>query len=262
MFEKVLLDEKKYSRKKPIAVAIVFEISIIVFLVFAPLLFKTDGSAELILIEQVFLPLEPQAGLSKSDESKSTPSPKNHKRGPEPAEPIQKEILQSPTEIPLEVIIENDVGNKSELKEEGKEEGERNTSGVPDGKPCNTPECVPGGTSDSTKKEEEPEPEAEPPPPEPSPRVGGDVKQAKLIHKVEPVYPPLAKQNRIQGNVVLEGIIGLNGKIHNIKVVSGHPLLTQSAIDAVKQWIYEPATLNNEPIEVKTTITVKFVLKN
>jgi serine/threonine-protein kinase len=89
-------------------------------------------------------------------------------------------------------------------------------------------------------------------------RIGGNVIAANLISQVMPVYPPLAKQARIQGVVVLEAEISKEGTIDNLKVVTGHPLLIQAAIDAVKQWRYKPTMLNNEPVPVVTTITVNF----
>jgi protein TonB len=88
--------------------------------------------------------------------------------------------------------------------------------------------------------------------------VGGAVTQANQITKVQPVYPALAKQARIQGIVVLEAEISREGLIENLRVVSGHPLLTQAAIDAVKQWTYKPTMLNGEPVPVVTTVTVNF----
>ena len=103
---------------------------------------------------------------------------------------------------------------------------------------------------------------APPPPPPPPPqqrvRVGGNVIAANLISQVKPVYPPLAKQARIQGVVVLEAEISKEGTIDNLKVITGHPLLIQAAIDAVRQWRYKPTMLNNEPVPVVTTITVNF----
>jgi protein TonB len=89
-------------------------------------------------------------------------------------------------------------------------------------------------------------------------RVGGNVIAANLLQQVKPVYPPLAKQARIQGIVVLEAEISKEGTIDNLKVITGHPLLIQAAIDAVKQWRYKPTMLNQEPVPVVTTITVNF----
>jgi len=74
------------------------------------------------------------------------------------------------------------------------------------------------------------------------------------------VYPPLARQARIQGTVRFSAIIGKDGTIQNLQLVSGHPLLVQSATDAVKQWVYQPTQLNGEPVEVITQIDVNFTL--
>jgi protein TonB len=91
-------------------------------------------------------------------------------------------------------------------------------------------------------------------------RVGGSVQQAKMVRRVAPVYPPLAKQARIQGTVILDAIIAKDGTIQNLTVKSGHALLIQAALDAVKQWIYQPTLLNTEPVEVSTEIEVHFTL--
>ena len=101
-----------------------------------------------------------------------------------------------------------------------------------------------------------------PPPPTPSthsPRVSR-LMEGNLIYRVQPQYPPLARQARIQGAVVLRATISREGKIENLQVVAGHPLLVKSAIDAVLQWRYRPYYLNNEPVEVETQVTVNFTL--
>ena len=91
-------------------------------------------------------------------------------------------------------------------------------------------------------------------------RVSQGVSEGLLIHKVTPQYPPLAKQARIQGSVVLQAVISKDGSIQNLRAVSGHPMLTPTAIDAVKQWRYKPYFLNGEPVEVETQVTVNFTL--
>ena len=98
-----------------------------------------------------------------------------------------------------------------------------------------------------------------PPPPPPPPvlapiRVGGNVQEAKLVNRAQPAYPPLARQARVQGKVLLEAI-------SNLTVTSGHPLLVQAAVDAVSRWVYQPTLLNGEPVEVITTIEVNFVMR-
>lgn len=91
-------------------------------------------------------------------------------------------------------------------------------------------------------------------------RVSQGVAQGLLIHQVKPNYPPLARQARIQGAVVLQAVISKDGTIQGLHVVSGHPMLTPAAIDAVKQWRYKPYFLNGEPVEVETVVTVNFTL--
>jgi len=91
-------------------------------------------------------------------------------------------------------------------------------------------------------------------------RVSQGVTEGNLIRKVQPTYPPLAKTARIQGSVILNAVISKGGNIENLRVMSGHPMLVQSALDAVKQWKYRPYILNGEPVEVETTVTVNFNL--
>jgi protein TonB len=109
---------------------------------------------------------------------------------------------------------------------------------------------------------------APPPPPPPPPaapkvtrvRVGGNVQAAAKVRGQNPAYPPLAKQARIQGHVVFTAIIGRDGTIQNLQLVSGHPLLVPAAQAAVSQWVYRPTLLNGEPVEVITQIDVNFTL--
>jgi periplasmic protein TonB len=84
--------------------------------------------------------------------------------------------------------------------------------------------------------------------------------EGNLIRRVEPVYPPLAKSARIQGQVVLVAVISKAGTIENLHALSGHPMLVPAAVDAVSQWRYRPYILNSEAIEVETQITVNFSL--
>jgi periplasmic protein TonB len=136
--------------------------------------------------------------------------------------------------------------------------------GVPGGVPGGAAGGVIGGIIGSV-------PTAAPPPPPPpvkvekpvAPqriRVGGQVQAAKLIRQPRPIYPPLAKQARISGHVILNAIIGKDGTIQNLTVASGHPLLIPSALEAVKQWVYQPTLLNGDAVEVVTQIDVNFTL--
>jgi periplasmic protein TonB len=101
-----------------------------------------------------------------------------------------------------------------------------------------------------------------PAPPKPAPshfRIS-HIDEGNLIRKVQPLYPPLARSARIQGVVVLQAMISKEGTIENLHVLSGHPMLTAAAIDAVRQWRYRPYILNGAPVEVETQITVNFSL--
>ena len=91
-------------------------------------------------------------------------------------------------------------------------------------------------------------------------RVGSDEQSAKLIRKPAPVYPPEAKAAGISGRVVLNVVVGKDGAVKDVALVSGHPLLVPPAEDAVKQWVYKPTLLNGEPVEVLTQVEVNFTL--
>jgi protein TonB len=86
------------------------------------------------------------------------------------------------------------------------------------------------------------------------------LESARLIHSPRPDYPPLAKMAHVQGTVRLEAIIGTDGRIQNLKVIGGHPLLVNATLQAVVQWRYQPTLLNGEPVEVQTEIDVNFRL--
>ncbi len=91
-------------------------------------------------------------------------------------------------------------------------------------------------------------------------RIGGNVTQAKLIHQVNPVPPAEAFRNHLQGTVLLHIVIDVDGIVKQVEVVSGPPELAPAAVDAVRQWRYQPTLLNGDPVEVDTTVTVSFAL--
>ena len=90
--------------------------------------------------------------------------------------------------------------------------------------------------------------------------VGGDVEEAMLLHQVRPVYPALARAARITGNVRLKAVIGTDGRIKNLIAVTGHPMLVDAAMNAVRQWVYKPTVLDGVLFEVNTEIVVHFNL--
>lgn len=104
--------------------------------------------------------------------------------------------------------------------------------------------------------------EGPPPPPPPAPhepvRIGGQVKAPALVKRVEPLYPLLAQMSNIDGVVILEAIVGEDGRVRSVKVLRGHPLLGKAAIDAVQQWQYEPLRLNGTPKAFELTVSLWF----
>jgi protein TonB len=101
-----------------------------------------------------------------------------------------------------------------------------------------------------------------PPPPSKPIKVSSGVAAGLLVpgSDVKPAYPPLAKQARISGAVILQAVIGKDGSVQNLRAVSGHPMLIQNALDAVRRWKYKPYLLNGEPVEIELQVTVNFTL--
>lgn len=134
------------------------------------------------------------------------------------------------------------------------------TGGVPGGVPGGQLGGVLGGILGGSGKGP-----AAPPPPKPVAhkgpyRVGGKVQPPKLVRQVQPMYPPLARQARIQGDVVIDSVIDTQGKVTQMRVVSGSPLLVQAAIQALEQWRYQPTLLNGQPVAVDMLVTLHFTL--
>ncbi len=127
-------------------------------------------------------------------------------------------------------------------------------NGVPNGEPNGVPNGIPNGIGTGNP----------PPPPPPAVqhriRVGGNVQAAKMIHQVQPSYPQIAKTAHVQGTVVLHAVIAKDGSVQELTYLSGPPLLMPAAMEAVRQWKYQPTLLNGEPVEVDTTISVIFTM--
>jgi len=176
---------------------------------------------------------------------------------------VDPQALIEPVSIPKEIAtIVDPVGDSS---------GNAVPGGVPNG-------SVSGGKSfaDFTllRPSEPPRgaaPPLPPPPPPPPPppvikrsepqRIGGDVQAGKLIYHPSPAYPSLAKTAHVEGSVVLQAMIAEDGTVQSLRVISQtSPLLLSGVIETVKTWKYIPTLLNNEPVEVLTTITINFNL--
>jgi protein TonB len=250
MFEQTFVDGQAKTRK-PWTVLLSF-------------LLQTVLIGVLVLIPLIYTETLPKAQLTSflmAPPPPPPPPPPPQAAPPKPVKVIPKMMdagrLMAPKVVPKEIaVIKEDEAPPPSVGVVG---------GVAGGVPGGAGGGVIGGIIGAV-------PSAAPPPPpppkkeEPKPvtpqriRVGGNVSAANLIRRVTPVYPQLAKQARIQGTVRFTAIIGKDGTIQNLQLVSGHPLLVASAQDAVKQWVYRPTLLNGEPVEVVTQIDVNFTL--
>jgi len=144
----------------------------------------------------------------------------------------------APSVIPIEILPETGLFDE-----------------VPEGIPFGTSSGVPGSTGDAPALKNE---EA-PPPPEPV-RVGGKITAPRKRHHVNPAYPPVAVAARVQGIVVLEATIDENGNVVNARILLSIPLLDGAALEAVRQWSYEPTLLNGSPVPILMSVSVRFEL--
>ncbi len=166
------------------------------------------------------------------------PAPKAPTAPKTPVRPVtEAPKFIAPIEVPEEVRPEAGI----DLGIEGV------PGGVEGGVPGGVVGGVIGGLSDA-------------PPPTQAVRVGGQIKEPKKLKAVQPIYPDIAKQARVQGVVILECTISPQGRVTNVTLLRGIPLLDQAAIDAVKQWVYTPTLLNGVPVPVIMTVTVNFKL--
>jgi protein TonB len=158
------------------------------------------------------------------------------------ARELNDDVLREPSRIPLKTSMVHDESVSAE-------------------RPPSVGDFVPGGVANSVVTEiaREPPVIAKLPPPVKM-RVSSGVASGMLVHQVKPQYPPLAVQARVQGTVVLQAVIGKDGTIRELRLISGHPMLAPAAIEAVKQWRYRPYLLNGEPVEVDTQVNVNFTL--
>jgi periplasmic protein TonB len=243
MFEDSLLESGgrlKTKRGRTTTFAIILEIGLVGLMVLMPLIF-TEALPKQQLMTFLVAPPPPP------------PPPPPAAAPVKIVKQIQTDIvngeLRTPTKIPQKVqMIKEDEAPPPVMSSSGV------VGGVPGGIPGGQMGGVIGGIISST-------PVAVPKVATPQRvRVSQGVSQGLLVRRVQPAYPPLARQARIQGQVILRAVISKDGSIENLTLVSGHPMLVQSALDAVKQWKYKPYLLNGEPVEVDTEVLVNFTL--
>lgn len=170
-------------------------------------------------------------------------------------------VLQAPAAIPVHALEATAFGDAPPQLDWG--------AGVAGGIPGGVPGGIPGGTIAALP------PAIAPPAPKPEPKhseppaeaaqptrihVDSEIQEAKLLNMVQPAYPEMAKRARIQGNVHLNAVIDPQGRITELKVISGNPLLVEAARNAVARWRYSPTYLHGQAVEVITDIFVVFHL--
>jgi protein TonB len=242
MFEDSLLESGgrlKTKRGRTTTVAIILEIGLIGIMVLMPLIF-TEALPKQQLMTFLVAPPPPP------------PPPPPAAAPVHVVKQVQTDIvngaLRTPTKIPQKIQMIKEDEAPPAMASMGV------VGGVVGGVPGGAMNGVIGGIISST-------PVAVPKVAAPQRvRVSAGVTSGLLIRKVNPTYPPLARQARISGTVVLHAVISKDGSIEGLTLVSGHPMLAPAAIDAVKQWKYKPYLLNGEPVEVDTEVQVNFTL--
>ena len=242
MFEDSLLESGgrlKTKRGRTTTFAIILEIGLIGIMVLLPLIF-TEALPKQQLMTFLVAPPPPP------------PPPPPAAAPVKIVKQIQTDIvngaLRTPTKIPQKIQMIKEDEAPPVMASSGV------VGGVPGGIPGGQMGGVIGGIISST-------PVAVPKVATPQRvRVSQGVSAGLLVRKVNPNYPPLARQARIQGQVILRAVISKDGSIEGLTLISGHPMLAPAAIEAVKQWRYKPYLLNGEPVEVDTEVLVNFTL--
>ena len=240
LFEDLLDSDVKVHKTKQgytLPVSIAIHAVVLLAVVIVPLM-TAEALPEPTSVVKAFF-VEPQAAPPPPPPP-PPPAPKAQvqPRAVSTPQPVQDNKFTAPIETPDEVKPEEGI----DLGVEG---------GVPGGVEGGVPGGVVGGIVGGM-------PEAPPPPA--AVRVGGQIKEPKKLKNVAPAYPDIAKQARVQGVVILECTISPQGKVTDVKILRGIPLLDAAAVEAVKQWVYSPTLLNGVPVPVIMTVTVNFKL--
>jgi protein TonB len=231
----VVAHKTKQGYTLPVSIAI--HLVVLIAVIVVPLLTSEDLPEPTSVVKAFFV--EPQAA----------PPPPPPPPPPAPKAAVQPRPVATPQPLTLNKFTAP-IETPDEVKpEEGIDLGVE--GGVPGGVEGGVPGGVVGGVVGGL-------PDA-PPPPQ-AVRVGGQIKEPKKLKQVAPVYPDIAKQARVQGVVILECTISPQGKVTDVKILRGIPLLDAAAIEAVKQWVYSPTLLNGVPVPVIMTVTVNFRL--
>src|SRR6266446_636362 len=244
MFEEMVVSSpnpKKTNKPWTVVISMLFQVAVLWILIPIPLIY-TETLPKTMMATMLTAPPPPPP-------PPPPPAPAQIVRVKPQAHMMDAGKLVAPKVIPIDIKIV-----KEEAEPDMRSVGMQ--GGVPGGVACGSMGGVLGGVIGGMG--------GAPPPPKPKLtgplKVGGNVQAARILNRVQPSYPPLARQTRISGTVRLHAIIGKDGTIQSLEVMSGHPLLQQAALDAVRQWRYQPTLLNGDPVDVDTTIDVIFSL--
>ena len=223
-------------RATPVIVSIALHASLVGAVLVGTLVFVTAPVPELpMMMAFVAAPPLPPPPAPPERPPEKTASPK-----PSPA-PADAAPLAPPSKIEAEPAVEDE-------EEVGGVEG-----GLPGG--------IAGGVVGGLTYEIPPPPPPPPPPPRGPVRVGGQIKEPTLIHRVDPEYPMLAQVSQIEGVVILEAIVDQEGRVESLKVLRSAPVFERAALEAVRQWRYSPVILNGRPEKFILTVVVSFHLE-
>lgn len=240
-----VIARERQAKRRALVVAIILQVLLVGLLVLAPLL----GAVERLPATVVFrTPVPPYKGGPKGDDP---PKPVKPSRERKPLMMNHQSKIFAPPYIPPRV---GDVMDPPEAFE-AQAGRERGIEGV--GDPNGIIELIAPGERSAAV----PEPPEMKPQPKPRPEVSEGVQAARLVHRVEPKYPPLPRSAGIEGKVVLRAIIAKDGTIQSLEVLSGHPLFIEAAREAIGQWRFQPTLLSGVPVEVETQITVVFSMR-
>ena len=246
MFDPILSENTARTRR-PLAVAVSFggQVLVVGLTVLFPIL-RPEGILPARMLRVITAPL----GISREPEPPKQRSMARATLVRATAHPFREPVLRQPANVPAVILTE--VNEPPAALSAGT--GGPVIPGASDGVPWGT------GTGASPMPKLPPPKPVQAAAPTPRLRVGGVVQAAKIVRQVTPVYPQPARMSRISGTVRIEAVIGRDGIIQSLQVMSGHPWLAQAALEAVRQWVYRPTLLNGEPVEVLTQIEVNFKL--
>jgi periplasmic protein TonB len=246
MFEHTLIETQhkfRTHRKATTLVSLLLEALLVGVFVLVPLIFTQALPTEKLVTALVAPPPPPPP----------PPPPSAAKVEPSAPKPVTKadispDEIRVPTKIPTKVVETQEQASAAAPSVAGVVGGV--PGGVAGGQTGGVIGGVLGSVPTAVPKMEAPQ----------RVRVSGGVVQGLLVHQVKPEYPPPARTAHIEGQVVLHAVIGKDGGVKQVQVLSGHPMLASAAQNAVKQWRYRPYVLNGQPVEVDTTINVNFTM--